>query len=229
MNAIFQQLAVLALPVLLAITVHEAAHGFMARQLGDDTAYRLGRVTFNPLKHIDLVGTLLVPITIFALSVALSGSSLLFGWAKPVPVNWHQLRHPRRDMAFVALAGPGANLLMAFLWGLVILIAIHILKFAPNSASAAVLISMAAAGVLINLVLLALNLFPLLPLDGGRVINALLPRPLSRVFSRLEPFGLIILLVLLFTGILEKVLQPSVALLLAMIPGNAIVRELFPF
>ncbi len=220
-----QMVAVLALPVLFAITVHEAAHGWVANRLGDRTAFMLGRVTFNPIKHIDPVGTILVPLSILLLS-SIGGAPILFGWAKPVPVDWRNLHHPRRDMALVALAGPGANLVMAIFWGLMIKLGVGMLG--TSDWIALPLVYMGAAGVLINLVLMALNLFPLLPLDGGRVLNALLPPRLSYAFSRLEPYGLIILLVLLFTGLLGAVLLPAVSALLALMPGAGVVRELFP-
>ncbi|QGU32135.1 site-2 protease family protein [Thermochromatium tepidum] len=214
-----QLLAVLAVPVLLAITVHEAAHGWVASKLGDHTALRLGRVTFNPLRHVDPVGTLLVP------ALAFFFTGFLFGWAKPVPVNWRNLYHPRRDMALVAVAGPGANLIMALAWGLII--QAGLLMFPVSHWIALPLIYTGAAGVLINVFLMVLNLVPLLPLDGGRVLNSLLPPRLANLFSRLEPFGLIILLVLLVTGVLGAVLLPIVIWTLGWLPGSGIVKELF--
>jgi len=214
-----QLLAVLAVPVLLAITVHEAAHGWVASKLGDHTAFRLGRVTFNPLRHVDPVGTLLVP------ALAFFFTGFLFGWAKPVPVNWRNLYHPRRDMALVAVAGPGANLIMALAWGLII--QAGLLMFPVSHWIALPLIYTGAAGVLINVFLMVLNLVPLLPLDGGRVLNSLLPPRLANLFSRLEPFGLIILLVLLVTGVLGAVLLPIVIWTLGWLPGSGIVKELF--
>ena len=214
-----QLFALFAVPVLLAITVHEAAHGWVAHQLGDRTAHQLGRVTFNPLRHIDLIGTLLIP----ALTFFFAG--LLFGWAKPVPVNARNLHHPRRDMAVVALAGPGSNLLMAVLWGLSIQ---AILLLDPvNHGFAVPLIYSGAAGVLINIFLMVLNLVPLLPLDGGRVLNSFLPPRLAAIFSRLEPFGLLILLLLLVSGLLSSVLLPLVRWTIELLPGSRIVIDLF--
>lgn len=214
-----QILAILILPVLFAITVHEAAHGWAAGHLGDRTARLLGRVTLNPLKHIDPIGTLLVPLVTFFLT------GFLFGWAKPVPVDVRNLRQPRRDMALVALAGPGANLVMAILWGLAIQLALALWSISPWVAQP--LAYMGAAGVLINVLLMVLNLFPLLPLDGGRVLNALLPRRLALPFARLEPYGLILLVIVLVTGVLGTLLHPLIELAISLMPGAGVVRELF--
>ncbi len=214
-----QVLAVLVIPVLFAITAHEAAHGWVASRFGDQTARMLGRVTFNPLKHIDPIGTILVPLLTFFFA------GFLFGWAKPVPVDWRNLHHPRRDMALVAAAGPGANLLMALGWAGAI--QVGALLFPINQWVALPLVYMGAAGILINVFLMVLNLVPLLPLDGGRVLSALLPPRLSVGFARLEPFGLIILLVLLVTGVLGKILLPLVSATIGLLPGSGIVRELF--
>ncbi len=221
MNVInhIQLLAVLALPVVLAITVHEAAHGWVANRLGDRTALMLGRVTFNPLKHIDPIGTVLVPAVTFLLA------GFLFGWAKPVPVNPRNLRSPRRDMALVAVAGPLSNLAMALAWGA--LIQTGLLLWDISEWVSLPLIYMGAAGVLINVFLMVLNLVPLLPLDGGRVVNALLPPRWSYYFSRLEPFGLLILVALLVSGVLSSVLLPVVVGTVDLLPGANVVKELF--
>ncbi|TNG02532.1 MAG: site-2 protease family protein [Gammaproteobacteria bacterium] len=197
-----QQLAAMALPVLFAITVHEAAHGFVARKLGDNTAMLMGRVTLNPLKHIDPIGTVLIPVVMYLLT------GFLFGWAKPVPVNFRNLHNPRRDMALVAAAGPGANLVMAIAWVVLIRIGLWIGDAAPWVALP--LIYMGGFGLLINVILMVLNLLPILPLDGGRVLSALLPPKMSWKFARLEPYGLIIIVALLFTGLLGKIIWPPV-------------------
>jgi len=208
-----QQISVLLIPVLFAITVHEAAHGWMAKQLGDGTAKMLGRVTLNPLRHIDPIGTLLVPLVTFLFT------GFLFGWAKPVPVNWKNLRNPRRDMALVALAGPGANLVMALLWALLIRSGLALGDVSEWVALP--LVYMAGAGVLINAVLMILNLLPILPLDGGRVLAALLPPKAALAFSRLEPYGLLIIIALLVTGLLGEVLLPLVQGVQALAKGVA--------
>ncbi|RLA30332.1 MAG: site-2 protease family protein [Gammaproteobacteria bacterium] len=204
-----QRIATWALPVLFAITVHEVAHGWVARRLGDPTAFMLGRLTLNPVKHIDPVGTVLVPLALLMIG------GFVFGWAKPVPVTWENLRHPKRDMALVAAAGPVANLVMALLWAGAM--KIGMLLAGTADAIAIPLLYMGAAGIMINLVLMVLNLLPLPPLDGGRVVAGLLPDRLSWQFSRLEPYGLMILLAMLFFGLLGDVLRPPVVLLQGLI------------
>ncbi len=221
MNALtsIQLLAVIVLPLLFAITAHEAAHGWMANRLGDGTAKMRGRVTLNPLRHIDFLGTLIIPLITFLLT------GFLFGWAKPVPINEHNLRQERRDLALVALAGPGANLLMGVLWGLVVHLGHAFLD--TSKWLALPLVYIGATGVFINVLLMVLNLFPLVPLDGGRVLNALLPPAWSAGFSRLEPYGLILLLVLLVTGLLGSLLLPIIEGTVGLLPGAEVVKELF--
>lgn len=216
---LLQKLAVFALPVLFAITVHEVAHGWMAKKLGDKTAFMLGRLTLNPLKHIDPIGTLLVPL------VTLFLSGFLFGWAKPVPVTWRNLNNPRRDMGYVALAGPGANLLMALGWALVIKLS-QIIILPISEWVAMPLIYMGGAGVLFNALLMMLNLLPILPLDGGRIVNSLLPPRLSDRFSRLEPFGLIIIVGLMVSGMLGTVLWPLTLFIIDILPASDIVKQI---
>ncbi len=205
-----QTLAIYALPVIFAITLHEAAHGYVARHFGDNTAYVLGRVSLNPVRHIDLVGTILVPLLILVTSKLLGSGGILFGWAKPVPVDFSALRHPKRDMLWVAAAGPFANLLMAVMWACALKIAL----LTPHNAFTLPLSLMAEAGITVNLVLTVLNLLPILPLDGGRIAVSLLPHRLAYSYSRLEPYGFPILLLLLFTNTLGVILNP--ALLLSM-------------
>lgn len=204
---LIQKLAVMALPVVLAVTVHEAAHGWVADKLGDKTARQQGRVTFNPIPHIDMIGTVLLPLGLYALSSLAGGMGLLFGYAKPVPVVAARLGNPRRDMALVALAGPGANLIMALLWAGIFALAQQI---AMPTYLALPMAYMGLFGVIINAFLLVLNLLPLLPLDGGRVVTSLLPLNLAAKYAKLEPFGLIILLVLLLSGMLQPVILPMV-------------------
>ncbi|MHB1215710.1 MAG: site-2 protease family protein [Thiobacillus sp.] len=207
------KIAIFALPVIFAITLHEAAHGYVARFFGDMTAAAQGRITLNPLKHIDPVGTILVPLVILLTSKLLGGGAILFGWAKPVPVNFGQLRRPKQDMLWVALAGPGMNFAMAMFWALMIQLG-HALG---SGFASAPLMLMGAAGVFINVILMALNLIPLPPLDGGRIAVSLLPVRQAIQFSRLEPYGLFILLALLFTGVLGFILWPLISLFLGLI------------
>ena len=210
---LIQKIAIFALPVIFAITLHEAAHGYVARYFGDTTAWMLGRVTANPLKHIDLVGTIIVPLTILVASKLLGGGALLFGWAKPVPVNFSQLRRPKQDMLWVAAAGPGMNLIMAVFWALMIQLGLAL----GSGFASTPLVLMGAAGVFINVILMALNLIPLPPLDGGRIAVSLLPRKAAWQFSKLEPYGLFILLGLLFTGLLGMILWPLISLFISLI------------
>ena len=207
------KIAIFALPVIFAITLHEAAHGYVARFFGDMTAAAAGRITANPLKHIDLVGTIIVPLVILVSSKLLGGGAILFGWAKPVPVNFAQLRRPKQDMLWVAAAGPGMNFVMAVFWALMIQVG-HALG---NGFLSAPIMLMGAAGVFINVILMALNLIPLPPLDGGRIAVSLLPMKQAMQFARLEPYGLFILLGLLFTGILGTILWPLISLFIGII------------
>ena len=211
MEDLIQTLALYALPVLLAITLHEAAHGYVAKLFGDPTASLAGRVSLNPIRHIDPIGTVAVPIGILAMS-SLFGGGFLFGWAKPVPVDFGRLRRPKQDMLWVALAGPGANLLMAILWA----IGLRLLFDAGQRGS--FVFEMARVGIHINLVLMALNLLPILPLDGGRVLFSLLPNRLAWQYGRIEPYGMLIVIALLATNVLSALLNPLVAL------GEQVVR-----
>ncbi|MEK7708680.1 MAG: site-2 protease family protein [Pseudomonadota bacterium] len=206
MDEIIQGIAIYALPVIFAITMHEAAHGYIAKHFGDFTAFNEGRISLNPIRHIDLIGTILVPLTLFVLSKMTVGAGFLFGWAKPVPVNFSNLRQPKRDMLWVAAAGPGANLLMAIFWALMIKLAITL----PESSFARPLALMGIAGIEINVILMVLNLLPLPPLDGGRMAISLLPHRIAYPFSRIEPYGFIILLGLLFSGVLGAVIGPVI-------------------
>jgi Zn-dependent protease len=192
-----ERIALAAIPIILAITVHEAAHGYVARMFGDGTAWMLGRVTLNPLKHIDPVGTVLVPFATLWLG------GFLFGWAKPVPVNFGNLRHPKRDMLWVAAAGPGSNFVMALAWAMVLGLA-----SGGGPFSSAGLQYMSVVGVVINVSLMVLNLLPILPLDGGRIALSLLPRSLAIPYSNTERFGFILVIVLLVTGALGVAMRP---------------------
>ena len=192
-NELVQTISTHAIPVLLAITLHEAAHGYTARQLGDDTAWQMGRVTLNPFPHIDWVGTIIMPLMLF---FATSGQ-FLFGYAKPVPVDFSRLRHPKRDMVWVALAGPAVNLLQALAW------AVLIYLLSGMGSEERFFIEMAQAGVLVNLVMFAFNLFPLPPLDGGRIVVGLLPMRLAIGFSHIERYGFFIVMGLVLLGVIN--------------------------
>lgn len=201
-----QTIAIYALPVLFAITLHEAAHGFVARHFGDMTAYAQGRVSLNPLRHIDLMGTIVVPVLILVSSLAMGTSGLLFGWAKPVPVNFSALRRPKQNMLWVAAAGPLSNLAMALGWaGL-----LKVSTLMPGGGYAQAMQLMGIAGIQINVILMLLNLLPILPLDGGRIVASLLPGRMAWQYSRLEPWGFPILLILLFSSLLGVILDPMV-------------------
>lgn len=202
MNEIIQTIAVYALPVIFAITLHEAAHAYAAKYFGDATAYLQGRMSLNPVKHIDPLGTLILPVVLY---VATSGA-FLFGYAKPVPVEWGNLRKPKRDMAWVALAGPGANLVMAFLW------MVFAIVLRAAQVDEAFFMRMAEAGVWINLLILAFNLFPIPPLDGGRVLTGMLPHRLAYKFSQIEPYGFFIVLGLVFLKLMHYWIIPVVAI-----------------
>jgi Zn-dependent protease len=206
--SLIQKIIVYAVPIIFAITVHEASHGYAAKYFGDMTAFNEGRISLNPLRHIDPFGTILLP----ALTVMLGG--ILFGWAKPVPVDFSRLRNPKKDMLWVAAAGPASNLVMAILWALVMKFAI-----AAPDVIAYPLALMGKAGVSINIVLMVLNLLPLPPLDGGRIAVSLLPDHLARPFSQLERYGFVILIVLLFTGVLSKILEPFMNVAYSLIFG----------
>jgi Zn-dependent protease len=191
---------VYAIPVIFAITLHEAAHGYVAKHYGESTAYMLGRVTLNPVKHIDPIGTVVLP----AITMALG--NFLFGWAKPVPVNFHNLRNPKRDMFWVAAAGPGSNVAQLAIWALVA--AVLARTISPTGLVGGFWLAVADAGIRVNIMFALLNLLPILPLDGGRIVTSLLPGRLSYAYQGTERFGLIILLVLLFTGVIGWVLSP---------------------
>ena len=197
---IIQKLAAYSLPIIFAITVHEAAHGYAAKYFGDMTAFHLKRISLNPLRHIDPLGTIILPALLFFLQ-----AGFIFGWAKPVPVNFSNLRNPKKDMLWVALAGPGANLIMAILWTIVYSNQQLVPSIGQNFISV-----MAVAGIQINIVLMVLNLLPLPPLDGGRVAVSLLPSPWSSKLAGLERYGFFILIFLLATGLLGAILSPLI-------------------
>lgn len=198
MDALIQTIAVYAIPVILAITLHEAAHAYAAKFFGDTTAYSQGRMSLNPVVHVDLFGTILIPIFLY---LATDGQ-FLFGYAKPVPVNFGALRKPKRDMAWVSLAGPGANFLMAFLW-MILAILLVALKVEHEF-----FYRMAQAGLLTNLVMFAFNLFPIPPLDGGRILTSMLPHRQAYQFSKIEPYGFFIVMALVYLKIIQFWMYP---------------------
>jgi len=214
LQQILYTIAIWAVPVLFAITLHEAAHGWVANKLGDPTARQLGRITMNPIKHIDPVGTIAVPLVL----VMLSG--FIIGWAKPVPVDPRHFKQPLLDMALVALAGPVSNFIMACGWALLITISTTALA---DSSVAIHLLKMGQAGMTINLILMVLNLIPIPPLDGGRVVAGVLPKQMALSFMRIEPYGMWIILALLFSGVLGKILWPIV------LRFDAIISAIFIF
>jgi Zn-dependent protease len=190
---LIQTVSVYAIPVIFAITLHEAAHGYAAKYFGDRTAYMMGRVTLNPFSHIHLIGTILLPLLLYFST----GGALLFGYAKPVPVNFGNLRHPKRDMVWVALAGPASNLLQAIVWALLFVV------YTDFGVTEKFFLAMCKAGVLSNVVMFAFNLFPLPPLDGGRIVVGLLPWKQAYQFSRIEPYGFFIVMALAITGVVN--------------------------
>lgn len=203
MDVSLQTIALGVLPVVFAITLHEAAHGYVARAFGDRTAEMHGRITLNPLRHIDPVGTILVPGALILAAAKLGGPHFVFGWAKPVPVNFGNLRDPKRDMLWVAAAGPAVNFAMALAWAVLFRFAMPGGMFDSSS-----IVAMARIGVSVNLVLMALNLLPIPPLDGGRIAVSLLPMPAAHAFAKLEPFGLFLIVGLLAFGVLDNVMGP---------------------
>ena len=212
MENLIQTIAVYAIPVLFAITLHEAAHGYVARRFGDSTAWMLGRVTLNPLKHVDPIGTILVPGLILLTSSLAGAGGMLFGWAKPVPVNFGNLRNPKRDMIWVAAAGPASNLVQAVLWAIFLKLQLVL------GMEERFFVEVAFAGINVNLVLMALNLLPLPPLDGGRILVGLLPHRAAYAVARIEPYGFFILIALLVSGTLGFFIGPFLQV------GQSIVR-----
>ena len=195
-NSLVQTVAIYALPVLFAITLHEAAHGYVARHFGDMTAHAEGRISLNPLRHVDLNGTVIVPLVL----IVLSGGKFAFGWAKPVPVNYSALRRPKQHMAWVAAAGPAVNLVMATGWALLLKAVVEL----PRGGASEFFFKMAVAGIVVNVVIMAINLLPILPLDGGRILAGVLPRPLAREYARTERWGGYVLLAFIAVSLIDS-------------------------
>ena len=220
MQDLIQTVLIYALPVLFAITVHEAAHGYAARHFGDNTAWQLGRITLNPLKHIDPLGTIVIPLMLYFST----GGAFLFGYAKPVPVRFGNLRNPKSDMVWVALAGPAVNLLQALLWGVLLYL------LAGSGLTERFFIEMCRAGMLVNVVMFVFNLFPLPPLDGGRILVGLLPWKQAQLVSRIEPWGFFIVMALVLAGVVSTYwLRPLMSLTyrfldLALTPLSFLIR-----
>ena len=217
-NHLVQTIAIYALPLLFAITLHEAAHGYVARHFGDMTAYAQGRVSLNPLRHIDLNGTIIVPLVL----IALSGGKFAFGWAKPVPVNFSALRKPKQHMAWVAAAGPAVNLLMAIVWAILLKLGLEM----PRNFFSGPLVQMSIAGVVVNVVLMVINLLPILPLDGGRILAGILPRKLAMQYGKAERWGGYVLMIFIGASLLDSWLAEGRFLGRVFAPLSALIETI---